>query len=131
MTRVIELTFGSDAQARKVRASRTRARLKQKYPIRAARSIALAHHIQADIDRGKYADGAEVARRHGVSRQRVSSLLSLLLLAPDIQQEVLFLEAAVGEKQITEKALIEIAKCPLWAEQRRRFAHLALPKPCY
>ncbi len=131
MTRVIELMFGSDAQARKVRASRTRARLKRKYPIRAARSIALAHSIQAEIDRGEYEDGADVARRHGVSRQRVSSLLSLLLLAPDIQEAVLFMEAAVGEKQITEKVLIEIAKCPLWAEQRRRFADLGSAKPCY
>ncbi len=45
------------------------------------------------IDRGAVRDCADVARRPGLSRARISQLLDLTLLAPDIQTEVLAIEA--------------------------------------
>ena len=46
--------------------------------------LALAHKIQQAIDGGVVRDRAEVARRLGLTRARVTQLLDLALLAPDI-----------------------------------------------
>ena len=62
-------------------------------PAKVAQQLALAHHLQAAIDRGAIADRADVARKLGLTRARVTQLLDLLLLAPDLQDAVLALEA--------------------------------------
>jgi hypothetical protein len=53
-------------------------------PAKVARMLALAHHLQSAIDRGLVADRAAVARKLGLTRARVTQLLDLLLLAPDL-----------------------------------------------
>ena len=53
-------------------------------PARVAIMLALAHKIQQAIDGGVVRDRAEVARRLGLTRARVTQLLDLALLAPDI-----------------------------------------------
>jgi len=58
-------------------------------PAKVAQQLALAHHLQAAIDRGAIADRADVARKLGLTRARVTQLLDLLLLAPDLQDLVL------------------------------------------
>jgi excisionase family DNA binding protein len=65
-------------------------------PAKVARMLALAHHLQGAIDRGMVADRATVARRLGLTRARVTQLLDLLMLAPDLQARVLELEAVDG-----------------------------------
>jgi hypothetical protein len=74
-------------------------------PARLAIMLALAHKIQAAIDRGVVHDRAEVARRLGLTRARVTQLLDLTLLAPDIQEAVLALEAVDGAEPVSERAL--------------------------
>ncbi|MBK8100634.1 MAG: hypothetical protein IPK26_26390 [Planctomycetes bacterium] len=54
-----------------------------------ARRIALAHHIEALIERGDLRDYAAAARRLGLSRARLTQICDLALLAPDIQAAVL------------------------------------------
>ena len=79
--------------------------------------VALAHRIAAEIESGIYAD---VARRHGLTRARLSQLVDLTRLAPDLQELVLALRYTPGREAITERKLRGIAATPLWSEQRRR-----------
>ena len=62
-------------------------------PAKVARMLALAHHLQGAIDRGEVADSAQVARALGLTRARMTQLLDLLGLAPDLQDLVLQMEA--------------------------------------
>lgn len=99
-----------DAAAREARA---RAR-----PAKVAQQLALAHHLHAAIDRGAVADRADVARKLGLTRARVTQLLDLLLLAPDLQDAVLALEAVDGAEPMAERRLRAVAHAGTWAEQR-------------
>ena len=95
-------------------------------PARVARMLALAHRLQAAIDRGEYRDRAELARQLGLTRARISQLLALTLLAPDLQARVLFLEAVDGREPLTERALREVVRHEGWAEQRTVWASLSM-----
>jgi len=69
-----------------------------------------------------------VARQLGFTRARVTQLLDLLLLAPDIQEQILHLERVNGiEPPMSEHTLRVIVRHESWAEQRRAWAKLALP----
>jgi hypothetical protein len=74
-------------------------------PARVAIMLALAHKIQNAIDRGAVHDRAEVARRLGLTRARVTQLLNLTLLAPNIQERILFAESLDGVKPVSERAV--------------------------
>lgn len=87
-------------------------------PARVARMLGLAHHIQRAIEAGTVPDQAAVARRLGLTRARVTQFLDLVLLALDIQEAILVLEAVDGVEPITERALRAIARSPAWVEQR-------------
>jgi hypothetical protein len=65
-------------------------------PARVAVMLALAHLIQRAIDRGELADQAAAARRLGLTRARLTQVLDLALLAPDVQEKVLSLESVEG-----------------------------------
>jgi len=80
--------------------------------------LALAHRLQAAIDRGDYRDRAELARQMGFTRARVTQLLDLTMLAPDIAERVLFLEAVDDVEPLSERALRDIVRHESWAEQR-------------
>ena len=87
-------------------------------PAKVARMLALAHHIQWAIDRGLVADRAAVARKLGLTRARVTQLLDLLLLAPDLPQAGLSLDAVDGAEPASERALRAVAHAGSWVEQR-------------
>lgn len=59
-----------------------------------ARLLALAHRFQSMLDRGEVPSMADLARLGRVSRARITQIMDLLLLAPEIQEGVLF--GAVG-----------------------------------
>lgn len=90
-------------------------------PAKVAQQLALAHRLQAAIDRGAIADRADVARKLGLTRARVTQLLDLLLLAPDLQAAVLALEAVDGAEPMAERTLRAVAHSGTWAEQRGAF----------
>ena len=55
--------------------------------------------------------------------------MNLLFLAPDIQEEILFLPRVTkGRDLVTERALREVLKTLMWSEQRETWA--ALSKMC-
>jgi len=61
------------------------------------------------------------ARRLGLTRARVSQLLGFCFLAPDIQEQILALEAVDGAEPMAERALRVVAHAGTWAEQRVAF----------
>jgi ParB-like chromosome segregation protein Spo0J len=61
---------------------------------RVAVTLALAHKIRQGILAGEIKDQAEAGRRLGLTRARLSQILDLTNLAPDLQEEILFLEKA-------------------------------------
>ena len=93
-------------------------------PARVAVMLALAHKIQDAIDRGVARDRAEVARRLGLTRARLTQLMDLTLLAPNIQAEILNLRFPPGREPITERHLRQVVQSPIWAEQRARWAEM-------
>ncbi len=90
-------------------------------PARVAVMLALAHKIQEAIAQGKVRDQADVARRLGFTRARITHLLDLTLLAPDVQEQVLFLEAVDGVQPLSERALRVVAHVRIWEKQRPAF----------
>src|SRR5262249_25865107 len=70
-------------------------------------------------------DYAELARLGRVSRARISQIANLVLLAPDIQEAVLFLpRTQQGRDPIRLRHLQPIALEPNWQRQRRLWAAL-------
>lgn len=90
-------------------------------PSRVARMLALAHTMRGIVDRREVISFGDLAVIAGVTRPRVSQLLDLTLLAPDIQEELLFAETAHGPERVTERALRAIVRSASWTEQRRHW----------
>ena len=83
-----------------------------------ARLLALAHKIDGLIRAGEIRDLADAARLAGVTRARMTQIMNLLLLAPEIQEQVLDLPRAQrGRDPISERDLRRIAAEPLWERQ--------------
>jgi hypothetical protein len=86
---------------------------------RISRLVALAIYMQDLLNRGEVADYAELARLGHVSRARITQIMNLLHLAPDIQEEILNLPRYEGGRdQIREKMVRPIATLPDWGKQR-------------
>jgi hypothetical protein len=86
---------------------------------RVARLLALAHHFDDMIREGIVHDQAEIARLMKVTRARVTQIMNLLHLAPDIQEDVLlFPRPAHGKAGVTERRLRAIAAILEWRGQR-------------
>jgi hypothetical protein len=96
---------------------------------RIARLMALALRFQGLITAGAVTDYAEIARLGYVTRARVTQIMNLLCLAPDIQEEILFLpHVQHGRDPIREWQLRSITLVPDWRKQRRMWrALLASP----
>jgi hypothetical protein len=94
-----------------------------RYP-RASQVLALALQFQEMIDRGEVRDYADLARLGCVSRERISQIMMLVWLAPDIQEAVLRLPPYSGRAPFSEAALRRIAKIVRWDEQRLEWQRL-------
>lgn len=91
-------------------------------PARVAQMLAFAHSLQAAIDRGEYRDQTDAARQLGLTRARVTQLMNLTLLAPEIQEAVIFLEAVDGREPLSERELRKVVFAGGWAAQRAAWA---------
>ena len=92
-------------------------------PHRIARMLALAHRLDELVRSGAVHDHVELARVRQVSPARICQFLTLLHLAPAIQEYLLFLTAA-ETIPITGAALRKIAREPRWDRQRAIFKSL-------
>lgn len=90
---------------------------------RVARLMALAIRFERLVREGEVADYADLARLGYVSRARVTQIMNLLNLAPDIQEAILFLPGVErGRDPITERDLRPVAAVLDWRKQRKMMA---------
>ena len=87
---------------------------------RVARLMALAIHFEEILRDGLIQDMADLARLGHVTRARVTQIMNLRLLAPDIQEALLFLpKTCKGRDPIQYRHLAPITLVPEWNRQRR------------
>jgi len=92
---------------------------------RITRLMALAIRMENLIQQGAVTTQAELATVGHVTRARVTQILNLLHLAPDIQEALLDLPPVVqGREQISERQLRPIAAEIDWGVQRAMWARL-------
>jgi hypothetical protein len=92
---------------------------------RVAEVLALAISFDDMIRRGIAKDYTDLARLGCISKERVSQIMRLVWLAPDIQQEILTLPRTPrGRFHVGEVALRKIAGRMLWVEQRAAWTKL-------
>jgi hypothetical protein len=88
---------------------------------RIARLMALAIRLEGLIREQRIPDYAAVARRGRVTRARMTQIMQLLDLAPDLQEQLLFLPPL---PHLNERNLRPIVSRINWYEQRRLFQEL-------
>lgn len=87
---------------------------------RVSRLMALAIRFDRLIREGVVADQSELARLAHVSQPRMTQIMNLLHLAPDIQEALLFLPPVTsGRDPIHEKMLRPVAAQVSWCKQRK------------
>lgn len=92
---------------------------------RISRLMALAIRCEELIRSGEVADYAELARLGHVTRARMTQIMNLLNLAPDIQEAILFLSPTMqGHDSIGEREVRPIAATPDWGSQLDRWNHI-------
>lgn len=87
---------------------------------RLSRLMALAIHFDSLIRQGGIYNQSDLAQLGHVSRARVTQIMNLLYLAPDIQEQILFLPAvAEGRDSIPETRMRKLVKETCWSKQRQ------------
>ncbi len=87
---------------------------------RISRLVALAIHCDELLRTGQVANQTELAHYAQITRARLTQILTLLNLAPDNQEQILFLPRTTGGRgEIQEKHVRRIAMELDWGVQRR------------
>ncbi|MFW6106578.1 MAG: hypothetical protein ACOC8H_00285 [bacterium] len=99
---------------------------------RVSRLMALAIKFDHLLETGAVRDQAELAELGHVTRARVTQIMNLLHLAPDIQEEILFLPRVThGRDPITERHVRPIAAEVHWRRQKRLWQETARRRACF
>lgn len=92
---------------------------------RISRLMAVAIRLERMLLTGEVSDVMELARLGHVTQPRMSQILNLALLAPDIQEELLFLpRVTAGKPTIHEKMMRPITTEVDWDRQREMWRDL-------
>jgi len=83
--------------------------------------MALALRFEGLLREQTMQDYAELARLGGVTRARMTQIMKLLDLAPDIQERLLFLPPLKG---LNERSLRSVVRRVDWNEQRSAFRQM-------
>lgn len=86
---------------------------------RVAKLMALAIRFDQMIRDGEVADQAELARLGHVTRARMTQIMNLLNLAPEIQEALLLLPPVSEGSGLTERELRTVVAEVDWARQGR------------
>jgi hypothetical protein len=87
---------------------------------RVTRLMALAIKFQGMVDSGEVRDYADLARLGYVTRARITQLMNLLNLAPDIQEAILLYASTThGRDSISERRLRKLTAVVHWGRQRK------------
>ena len=93
---------------------------------RVAQLLALAIHWEGLIGTGTVADYASLAKLAQLSRARITQIMNLRLLPPDIQEEILFLPLTKQSREPLRLAKLQpIALAMSWQRQRRLWRQLS------
>src|SRR4051812_13964281 len=96
---------------------------------RVSRLMALAIRFDGLLRDGTVADQSELARLAHVTQPRMTQIMNLNHLAPDIQEELLVLPREHGcRDQIHEKSLRPVIENMCWIDQRRHWRALRRPQ---
>lgn len=94
---------------------------------RVARLMALAIRFDSLVREGAVSTQAELAAVGHVTRARVTQIMNLLHLAPDIQESILDLPCVqAGRDPITEHELRKVVAMVEWPDQRTAWRRLML-----
>ncbi len=94
-------------------------------PQRISHLMALAIYFEQLIKQRVVKDYADIARLGYVTRARLSQIMNLRLLAPDIQEAILDLSPTTkGRDPIMERAVRPITLQPNWTKQRQMWEKL-------
>ena len=93
---------------------------------RIAKLMALAIRIDKLIADGVVANQSELAHLAQVTQPRMTQIMNLLHLAPDIQEEILLMTpVTTGRDPVTERELRRVTGSIDWIEQRRLWSTLS------
>jgi len=88
------------------------------------RTLLKAREWRRQLDAGEVASQAAIARREGLTRARVTQIMALLRLAPDIQQSILSLPGSMNPPRLPERLLRPIVQIGDAEEQIQAFGEL-------
>jgi hypothetical protein len=91
---------------------------------RITRLMALAIKFQYMVERGEVRDYADLARLGYVTRARITQIMNLLNLAPDIQEQLLL--PALPTSEVGERHLRCVTSAVCWQHQRRVWAQMKI-----
>ncbi len=87
--------------------------------------MALAIRLDSLLDSGLVANQTEIAKTVGITTARVTQILNLTYLAPDIQRTILELEPTTDTRDpFLERDARTIATNLCWSRQRKEFKKL-------
>lgn len=92
-----------------------------------SRMMALAHFYDHLLQNRILESVSDIGRLEGVTQQRISQIMSLLLLAPEIQEFLLTLPTQEhGKKSLPTERMIQIAKEMDFEKQMSSFGKMKL-----
>lgn len=97
---------------------------------RVSRLMALAIHFDRLIREGRVRDQSDLARLAHVTQPRMTQIMNLNHLAPDIQEELVFLTPVTeGRDPVTERDIRLITAEVRWQRQRIAWRRIGPPYP--
>ena len=121
-----KIAFQGEAHKRRDTANAVREKAAQSGRIpRISKLVALASRMQSMIESGQVETFQQLAEIGRISQPRMTQIMSLLNLAPDIQEELLYLpEVMQGKATIHEKLLRPLTTQVEWRVQRRMWGRI-------
>ena len=121
-----KIAFQGEAHKRRDAARAARVKLAESGRIpRIAKLVALASRMQSMLDSGEVVSFQQLAEIGRISQPRMTQIMSLLQLAPDIQEELLYLpEVIQGKAAIHERLLRPLTTEIDWRVQWRMWARI-------
>ncbi len=121
-----KIAFQGEAHKRREAAKVKRVKLAESGRIpRIAKLVALACRMQSMIDSGQVESFQQLAELGRISQPRMTQIMSLLNLAPDILEELLHLpEVMHGRATIHERLLRPLTTEMNWRVQRRMWGKI-------
>lgn len=96
---------------------------------RVTRLMALALRFEQLIREGVVRDYADLARLGHVTRARLTQIMNLLLLAPDLQEQILLLpRTTTGRDPVSERGIRRLTAIVRWDRQRKAWRKMREPE---